>query len=190
MPLPETSWEWRLGEFLKSHSSQNVFADISYFSEVLTANAEIRTSLAAVFRRWLTEFDPGCDHILFGSDWIMLDKEAGYSHYIESINSFLRTECRLSDDACDKIFRRNATRFLSLADGSPGRDRLLAYYRRNGLDETRLPSMRPPLGYWDVSNNCHRGQANRRSHSVAYRFLSCDWPILRTSSAIESVWHN
>ncbi|MDX8502113.1 amidohydrolase family protein [Mesorhizobium sp. VK4C] len=145
MPLPQGSWEWRLGEFVKSHPRQNVVADISYFSEVLTANNETRMSLAASFRRWLTEFDPDCDHILYGSDWIMLGKEAGYNHYVESINAFLRSECRLSDDACDKIFWRNALRFLPLAHGSRGRDRLLAYYRRNGLDEALLPSGSPRL---------------------------------------------
>lgn len=102
-------------------------------------------SLAASFGRWLTEFDPDCDHILCGSDWIMLGKEAGYNHSIESINAFLRTECRLPDDACDKIFRRNALRFLPLAHGNRGRNCLLAYYRRNGLDESRLPSGSPRL---------------------------------------------
>ncbi|MER9877951.1 MULTISPECIES: amidohydrolase family protein [unclassified Mesorhizobium] len=145
MPLPQGSWEWRLGEFVKAHPRKNVVADISYFSEVLTAKSETRRSLAASFRRWLAEFDPECDHILYGSDWIMLGKEAGYSHYIESINAFLRTDCGLSDDACDKIFRRNALRFLPLAPGSRGRDRLLAYYRKNGLDASRLPSMGPGL---------------------------------------------
>lgn len=145
MPLPQGSWEWRLGEFVKAHPRQNVVADISYFSEVLTAKAETRKSLAASFRHWVAEFDPECNHILFGSDWIMLGKEAGYSHYIESINAFLRTDCGLSDDACDKIFRRNALRFLPLAKGSRGRGRLLAYYRKNGLDASRLPSMGPGL---------------------------------------------
>ncbi|WP_245525474.1 amidohydrolase family protein [Mesorhizobium sp. M00.F.Ca.ET.216.01.1.1] len=140
MPLPEGSWEWRLGEFIKSHPRQNVVADISYFSEILTAKADARKSLATSFKRWLTEFDSGCDHILFGSDWIMLGKEAGYDHYIESINAFLRTDCNLSDDACDKIFRRNAMRFLPLERGSQGRNRLVAYYRKNGLDDSRLPS--------------------------------------------------
>lgn len=45
-----------------------------------------------------------------------------------------------TDDACDKIFRRNAMRFLPLERGSQGRKRLVAYYQKNGLDESRLPS--------------------------------------------------
>ncbi|AIC29523.1 amidohydrolase 2 protein (plasmid) [Rhizobium etli bv. mimosae str. IE4771] len=140
MPLPDGSWEWRLGEFIKENPGRNVVADISYFSEVLSAGSKERDFLAKSFNKWLEKFDSGCDHIVYGSDWIMLGKEAGYSHYIESVNAFLRTDCGLSDDICDKIFRRNALRFLPLERGSMGRERLLAYYRTNGLDESRLPS--------------------------------------------------
>ena len=140
MPLPDGSWEWRLGEFIKENSDRNVVADISYFSEVLSATPRERGLLAKSFNKWLELFDRGCDHIVFGSDWIMLGKEAGYNHYIESVNAFLRSDCGLSDDICDKIFRRNALRFLPLERGSLGRERLLAYYRANGLDERRLPS--------------------------------------------------
>ena len=140
MPLPNGSWEWRLGEFIRENPGQNVVADISYFSEVLSASSKERDLLAKSFKDWLVQFDSGCDHIMYGSDWIMLGKEAGYDRYIKSVNAFLRTDCGLSSDICDKIFRRNALRFLPLERGSLGRERLLAYYRANGLDESRLPS--------------------------------------------------
>ncbi|WP_261324231.1 amidohydrolase family protein [Rhizobium leguminosarum] len=141
MPVPDGSWEWRLGEFIKENSDRNVVADISYFSEVLSAPPpRERDFLAKSFNKWLAVFDRGCDHIVYGSDWIMLGKEAGYNHYIESVNAFLRSDCGLSDDICDKIFRRNALRFLPLERGSLGRERLLTYYRTNRLDESRLPS--------------------------------------------------
>uniref|UniRef100_UPI00263299D1 amidohydrolase family protein n=1 Tax=uncultured Rhizobium sp. TaxID=155567 RepID=UPI00263299D1 len=123
LAFPDRSWEWRLGEFIKANPRRNVVADISYFSEVLSAGPELRRDLAGFFTRWLDEFDRGCDHILYGSDWIMLGKEAGYDHYIESVNSFLRADCKLSDDICDKIFQRNALRFLPLERGTRGRDR-------------------------------------------------------------------
>lgn len=140
MPLPEGSWEWRLGEFIKDNPQQHIFADISYFSEVLSAGGKDRDFLAKSFSNWLEKFDSGCEHIVFGSDWIMLGKEAGYDHYIESVNAFLRADCGLSDDMCDKIFHRNALRFLPLERGSVGRERLLEYYRANQLDQNRLPS--------------------------------------------------
>ncbi|MBB4232648.1 amidohydrolase family protein [Rhizobium mongolense] len=145
LQLPEGSWEWRLGEYIKANTQRNVVADISYLSEVLTAKPKQRAFIATSFKRWISEFDPGCDHILYGSDWIMLGKEAGYDYYIASINAFLRNDCGLSDDTCDKIFRRNALRFLPLERGSRGRNRLLSYYRKNGLDASRLPSASPRL---------------------------------------------
>lgn len=143
LPFPDRSWEWRLGEFIKANPGRNVVADISYFSEALSAGPKLRYELAGFFTRWLSEFDPGCDHILYGSDWIMLGKEAGYDHYVESINSFLRTDCELSDEVCDKIFRRNALRFMPLERGSRGRERLLGYYAKRGLDPSRLPVASP-----------------------------------------------
>lgn len=139
-PLPEGSWEWRLGQFIKERPRQNVYADISFFSEVLSAGKEGREALAATFKVWSETFDPELDHILFGSDWIMLGKEAGYEHYVGSMHAFLRDDCGFSDDLCDKVFRRNAMRFLPLGRWSTGRSRLLGFYRKNGLDEARLPS--------------------------------------------------
>jgi predicted TIM-barrel fold metal-dependent hydrolase len=144
-PLPEGSWEWRLGEYIKANPRRNVVADISYLSEVLTACPDQRAFIASSFKNWIATFDPGCDHILYGSDWIMLGKEAGYDHYVKSINAFLRTDCGLTDHVCDKIFRRNALRFLPLERGGGGRGRLLKFYRENGLDPSRLPSASPRL---------------------------------------------
>ncbi len=145
LPLPEGSWEWRFGKYIKANSHRNVVADISYLSEVLTAGPKQRAFMASSFEKWIAAFDPGCDHILYGSDWIMLGKEAGYDHYIGSINAFLRNDCGLSNDICDKIFRRNALRFLPLERGSAGRERLLSFYRKNGLNPSRLPSATPRL---------------------------------------------
>ncbi len=141
-PLPEASWEWRLGEYIKAHPGQNVFADISFYEEVL-GPGDKRKALAANFKQWAINFDPELDHILFGTDWLMLGKEEGYEHYIASVNSFLRTDCGFSEDICDKIFRRNAMRFLPLEKWSKGRERMLEYYRKNRLDERRLPEMSP-----------------------------------------------
>jgi hypothetical protein len=59
------------------------------------------------------------------------------------VNFFLRTDCGFSDDACDKVFRRNAMRYLPLERWSTGRARLSNFYRKNGLDEARLPSVGP-----------------------------------------------
>jgi predicted TIM-barrel fold metal-dependent hydrolase len=144
-PLPEGSWEWRLGHFIKENPRRPVFADISYFSEALNAKPEQRQILARDFKLWASSFDPELDHLIFGSDWIMLGKEAGYDHYVGSVNSFLRTDCGFSDVTCDKIFRRNAMRFLPLEKSSKGRARMLSYYRKNRLDASRLPAANTKL---------------------------------------------
>lgn len=137
-PFPEGSWEWTLGEFIRDHPRQPVFADISYFSEALESKDK-RAPLAKDFVRWVGEFDRDVNHLVFGTDWIMLGQEKGYTHYIESVNSFLRQDCGFGDEICDKIFRTNALRLLPLQRWSTGRERLLAWYRRNNVDPGRLP---------------------------------------------------
>ena len=139
LPLPEGSWEWVFGEFIRANPRQAVFADISYFSEALSGKAEVRGPLANSFKRWMKEFDPRAEHLIFGTDWIMAGQEQGYEHYIESVNSFLRHDCGLDHQIRDRIFRGNAMKFLPLQRGSKGRGRLLAWYARNGLDPSRLP---------------------------------------------------
>ena len=136
--FPDGSWEWTLGEFIRDHPKQPVFADISYFSEALETH-EKRAPLADDFVRWVGEFDRDVNHLVFGTDWIMLGQEKGYSHYIKSVNAFLRQDCGFDDGICDKIFRTNALRLLPLQRWSTGRERLLAWYRNNGVDPNRLP---------------------------------------------------
>ncbi|RVJ33844.1 twin-arginine translocation signal domain-containing protein [Sinorhizobium medicae] len=142
LSLPEGSWEWALGEFIRANPRQRVFADISYFSEALSGNPEVRVLLANSFKRWTGEFDPTAEHLIFGTDWIMLGQEKGYEHYLASVNSFLRQDCGFDDDICERIFRSNAMQFLPLQRGSKGRDRLLAWYTRRAVDPSRLPVAR------------------------------------------------
>ncbi|THK36413.1 amidohydrolase [Ensifer sp. MPMI2T] len=144
-PLPEGSWEWALGEFIRTNPRQAVFADISYFSEALSDKSEVRGPLANSFKRWMKEFDPRAEHLIFGTDWIMAGQEQGYEHYIQSVNSFLLHDCGLDDEIRDRIFRGNAMKFLPLQRGSKGRGRLLAWYARRGLDPSRLPVSRSTL---------------------------------------------
>lgn len=139
LPLPEASWEWALGSFIKEHPNQPIFADISYFSEVLDSDPKVREQLASLVKRWTREFDPKLEHLIFGSDWIMLGQERGYEHYLESVNSFLRDSCGFNDETRERIFRGNALNFLPLQRNSRGRQRLLAWYVGNGLDPQRLP---------------------------------------------------
>ncbi|RVI62352.1 amidohydrolase family protein [Sinorhizobium meliloti] len=139
LSLPDGSWEWALGEFIRANPRRRVFADISYFSEALSGKPEVRFPLANSFKRWTAEFDPKAEHLIFGTDWIMLGQEEGYEHYLESVNSFLRHDCGFDDEICERIFRSNAMQFLPLQRGSKGRRRLLAWYARTAVDPSRLP---------------------------------------------------
>lgn len=139
LPFPQKSWEWALGEYIKGHPKQKIYADISYFSEALNDDAALRKSLAANFRIWTDFFDPGVDRLTFGTDWLMLGQEKGHEHYIDSVKTFLTRDCSFTEDVCDKIFRRNALNFLPLQQRSIGRNRLESWYVRNGLEPKRLP---------------------------------------------------
>lgn len=139
LPFPQRSWEWALGEYIKKHPRQKIYADISYFSEALSADAAFRKSLAANFRLWTTSFDPEVDRLMIGTDWLMLGQEKGYEHYVSRVKDFLLTDCAFSEDVCDKVFRRNALTFLPLQKRSVGRARLENWYLRNGLAPERLP---------------------------------------------------
>ncbi|AZO40321.1 amidohydrolase [Mesorhizobium sp. M7D.F.Ca.US.005.01.1.1] len=137
--FPERSWEWTLGRHLKANPHANVVADLSYFSEVLNAGATERKRLATDFRRFIDEFDPGIEHLVYGTDWIMIGLEGGYPHYAQSVDGFLRDDCGLNEEERGRIFRGNAVRFMGLGAGEPARRRLLRFYRLHGLDPARLP---------------------------------------------------
>lgn len=139
LPFPQRSWEWALGEYIKEHPRQKIYADISYFSEALSDDATFRKALAANFRLWTASFDPDIDRLMFGTDWLMLGQEKGYEHYVGRVKDFLLTDCGFSEDVCDKVFRRNALTFLPLQKRSVGRARLEGWYLRHGLAPERLP---------------------------------------------------
>lgn len=145
--LPQASWEWVLGQQFRDHPDQPVFADLSYFSEILSTDQATRKRVAAALKEFRREFDPTMSHLVFGTDWIMLGQEAGYKTYIKEVDRFLRDDCDFNEEARDRFFRGNALQFLPLAPGSVGHHRLLAYYERHNLDVRRLPSA-PSQSAW------------------------------------------
>jgi predicted TIM-barrel fold metal-dependent hydrolase len=136
----EESWEWTIGRFIRSHPEARVFADASYFSEVLTAKGEDRKRIVTGVRGFLKAFDPDLTRLVYGSDWIMIGQEAGYPHYIQAVARFLGEECGVSDAALHRFFSGNAPRLLGLAEGAATRDRLLRFYAAHQLDPARLPA--------------------------------------------------
>lgn len=143
-PLPESSWEWTLGSHLKENPTAPVFADISYLTEIFGRSDADLATYTATLKRWVTEFDPDCHHLMFGTDWTMLGLDKSYTTFSGSVYEYFRSKVFAYGDGKDdqrlkRLFSGNAARFLNLRAGDPGRKRLEAFYTRNGLPASKLP---------------------------------------------------
>lgn len=143
-PLPESSWEWTLGRHLKANPMAPVFGDISYLSELFGRTDADLSAYTVTLKRWLSEFDPDCQHLMFGTDWTMLGLDKSYDIFSGSVYEYFRTRVFTGGDGKDaerlkRLFSGNAAKFLSLRAGDPGRKRLEAFYVKNGLPASRLP---------------------------------------------------
>ena len=132
-PLPAASWEWNFGHFVRDNPNAPVFADLSFWSEVVGGSADERSTLAATMRAYIEAFDSKVEHLMFGTDWVMVGIVRKYAKYDASIIDFLRGPCGLADEAVERILIGNARRFMRLGPGEPTRNRLDAYYRANHL---------------------------------------------------------
>lgn len=139
LPDPlDHAWEGVIGAFVKDRPGHPLFADIAYFVTALNGDRRRRAAIAELFNRYRINADPNLEHVVFGSDWIMLGNVPGAQTYSGLVRDFLRIDCGLSDEAYANVMWRNATRFLGLKPGAAPRARLEAFYRRHGLDAARL----------------------------------------------------
>jgi predicted TIM-barrel fold metal-dependent hydrolase len=130
---PEGSWEWTFGGYVQRHPTAPVFADLSFFSEILTGDAQGRLRLADAFQRFARTFDPNLDHLMFGTDWIMTGVVPGDVNYTHAVTQFFKEDCGFDDNAMVRLLVGNAVRFLGLREGDIARERLRRFYQRNGL---------------------------------------------------------
>ncbi|NRQ17875.1 amidohydrolase family protein [Ensifer sesbaniae] len=135
------SWEEIIGRTIDHERRPNLFADLSYLSELVssddkTLHAEIRQLLD----KWLAAYDPDARHLMFGTDWSMMALEKDYNAYVSRIAEQL-TLASVSDEHQQNILWRNASRFLCLDRPGKTRDRLMAYCRKRGLDSTWLADL-------------------------------------------------
>jgi predicted TIM-barrel fold metal-dependent hydrolase len=137
--LPEASWEWALGRYIKQAGDPPVFADVSYLTEVSGAEPASLEAYAAVLRRWMSEFDPECRHLMFGTDWTMLGLDRSYEDYTARLYAFFRDEMKFDRSRLNRLLFGNAGRFLGLRQDDKARARLLDFYARNKLSPSRLP---------------------------------------------------
>ena len=135
---PSASWEDAVGELLET-GERTVYADLSYLHEYLRRNVDAaqRVRLRALTRDYLDRFDPAVEHLVYGSDWIMLAREFGHADYLTTIADLLDA-LGLDAAAGRRVFKWNAVHYLGLAPGEKTRRRLEAYYRCHQLDADRL----------------------------------------------------
>lgn len=136
--LPEASWEWVIGAFLKANPESPLFCDVSYLTEIFGKPADELAKYTAVMRRWLLTFDPDCRHVMFGTDWIMLGLDASYPVFSGTIYEYFRAQVGLDADRLQRLFVGNAARFLGLRVGDDARNRIEQFYVKHGLPRGRL----------------------------------------------------
>ena len=140
----------------------NIYADISFFDEVLPLRFTNDASQVRQYearkdqvRRLFTQFMgafPSCaNRLIYGSDWTLLGNAPGYPElrtpaparfYADYVADFLWDLGHPADAAqrrefMDKIFFRNAARFLGLdraGQAGTNRARLEAFHRAAGMD--------------------------------------------------------
>ncbi len=132
----ELTWEYEIGGFVKSGRYPNVYADISYFYWVLegSGSAEMVRAARTMFERYLREFDPRVERLMFGTDWNMTGKAKGFEQYLDSVEKLFQ-EIGLTSAQLDNLFHNNAIRFLGLnAAETKASKRLADFYRGNGRE--------------------------------------------------------
>lgn len=137
--IPEASWEWELGRYLKEADNPPVFADVSYLTEISGQSPEVLKIYGQTMRRWLEAFDPDCKHLMFGTDWTMLGLDQSYDGYTKRIYDFFKNVIGFDQKKLDRLFFANAGRFLGLRQGDGARSRLLKFYDTHKIPHSRLP---------------------------------------------------
>jgi predicted TIM-barrel fold metal-dependent hydrolase len=142
------AWEIIIGSILASPKAPYVFADVSYLSEVLDQSdgwQARRKAMRDQFKSFIAKNDPAAEHICYGSDWIMLGREAGHARYHVALGDFLRNDVQLNAAQLNNIYFGNATRFLGLQPGDQNRERLDKFYQNNNIQQ-HFPKIDPLVG--------------------------------------------
>ncbi len=127
------SWEDIIGETIDQERRPNLFADLSYLSELVSNDDEaLLRKIRTLLSHWLGRYDQGARHLMFGTDWSMMALERDYNAYVPRIKAELSL-AGVSEEHQANIFWRNASRFLGLDRPGQARDRLVAYCRKREL---------------------------------------------------------
>ena len=141
----EGTWEVAVGRLI-SEGRGEVYADVSYLSEVFAESSqdERQRMIAPALKDFVQEYDPDLNHLMYGSDWIMLGREAGHGAYLHRVTALFEDVVREGAEL-RRFLGGNAARFLGLRPGDAGRARLEAYYAKHHLDPSWLRQYNSPL---------------------------------------------
>lgn len=135
------TWENAVGKLVQQFGNR-AYADLSYFSELLpgAVPAEQRARLLGYLKEFVASFDPRFEHLLYGSDWVMVGREANAERYLDAIVEAVGTVC--GDAAClERFMWGNAANYLGLKAGEQNRARLDRYYAKHQLDGAWLRAL-------------------------------------------------
>ena len=124
---------------MKQYPQASVYYDISYLVEMVGLVKPEYDKYVETLRAWVKEFDPDCRRLMFGTDWTMLGLDPSYEGYTARVYDFFEKDIGFDKPRLDRLLWGNAATFLGLQDNGEGRERLLKFYARNGLPESRLP---------------------------------------------------
>lgn len=135
------TWEEIIGRTIDHERRPNLFADLSYLSELVSSDDKnLHTKIRQLLDEWLDDYDPDARHLMFGTDWSMMALEKDYNAYVSRIVEQL-TLASVSDEHQQNILWRNASRFLGLDRPGKTRDRLTAYCDKHGLGSAWLSEL-------------------------------------------------
>ncbi|WP_372782876.1 hypothetical protein [Phenylobacterium sp.] len=139
-PPFENTWEYWLASYLQKpeNASKPIFADISYFSEALA------TDTAPALKNFKRLADEGLtvikDHLVFGTDWVMLAQEKNPGVYSARVREFVRAA--FGDAYVEPIMRTNFLRYADLLKRGTAFDRIASVYEGDALLTARLEAVR------------------------------------------------
>lgn len=135
------TWEHAEGKLVRQFGNRT-YADLSYFSEMLpdAVSAERKARLLTFLKEFVASFDSRFEHLLYGSDWVMVAREANADRYLDAIVEAVGTVC--GDATClERFMWGNAANYLGLKPGEQNRARLDRYYAKHRLDGTWLRTL-------------------------------------------------
>jgi predicted TIM-barrel fold metal-dependent hydrolase len=126
------TWEWTIGRMSAANPNLPIYADVSYFSDVLQAKSQLRKDVLACMKQFKKSFPDSHKVLLYGTDWSMIGREQTFGQsYARQVAEFLREAGYDQQDHLENIFFRNSARFLGLrpSDKEKGnRGRLERFY--------------------------------------------------------------